>query len=103
MVTVPATEFKARCLELMDRVAEGRETYVITKHGRPVAKLVAADPPRTKSVFGCMADQMEIVGDIEAPLWTAEQWKEFERERTAQWKAADRIGRGRRASRRSAR
>jgi prevent-host-death family protein len=41
--TVPATEFKAKCLELMDRVAEGRETYVITKRGRPVAKLVTAD------------------------------------------------------------
>jgi prevent-host-death family protein len=43
-VTVPAASFKARCLELMDRVRETRETYVITKHGKPVAKLVACDP-----------------------------------------------------------
>jgi prevent-host-death family protein len=102
MATVAATEFKAKCLELMDRVAEGRDTYVITKHGRPVAKLVAADLPRKESVFGCMADQMEIVGDIEEPLWTEQQWNEFERERTRQWKATSRAGRSR-GSRRTGR
>lgn len=95
MATVPATEFKAKCLELMDRVAEGRGTYVITKHGRPVAQLVPADPPRKKSVFGCMTDQMEIVGDIEQPLWTEKQWKELERERAARWKAAEASAPGR--------
>jgi prevent-host-death family protein len=87
---VPATKFKAQCLALMDRVAERRETYVITKRGKPVAKLVPADPPAARSIFGCMADQTEIVGDIEKPLWTDEQWKQFERERAAQRKAWDR-------------
>jgi prevent-host-death family protein len=70
MPTVPATEFKAKCLELMDRVAERRATYVITKRGRPVAKLVPADPPRKKTIFGCMADQTTFVGDIEILLDT---------------------------------
>jgi antitoxin (DNA-binding transcriptional repressor) of toxin-antitoxin stability system len=74
----------------MDRVAEGRKSYVITKRGKPVAKLVPADPPRKKSIFGCMADQMEIVGDLDKPLWTAEQWKQFEAERVAQRRAWDR-------------
>jgi prevent-host-death family protein len=90
MARVAATEFKAKCLELMDRVAERRETYVITKRGRPVAKLVPADPPRRKSVFGCMADQMEIVGDIEKPLWTEDEWREFERQRIDQAQAWER-------------
>ena len=90
MTHVPATRFKAQCLALMDRVAEGRETYVITKRGKPVAKLVPVAPPRPRSVFGCMADQMEIVGDLERPLWTEEQWKQFERERTEQAKAWER-------------
>jgi len=90
MGRVAATEFKARCLELMDRVAERRETYVITKRGRPVAKLVPADPPRKRDLFGCMADQMEIVGDIEKPLWTREQWREFERQRVQQARAWER-------------
>ncbi len=90
MATVPATKFKAQCLALMDRVAEGRETYVITKRGKPVAKLVRADPPRKKSVFGCMADRTELIGDIEKPLWTEEQWKQFATERSEQWRAAER-------------
>jgi prevent-host-death family protein len=90
MATVGATEFKAKCLELMDRVAERRETYVITKRGKPVAKLVPPDAPQKKSIFGCMADQMEVVGDLEKPLWTEEQWKEIERERAEQWKAWER-------------
>jgi prevent-host-death family protein len=88
--TVAATEFKARCLELMDRVAEGRETYVITKRGRPVAKLVPTDPPRKESVFGSMADQTESVGDLDAFLRTAREWKEIERQRAEQWRAWER-------------
>ena len=52
---VGAAVFKARCLELMDRVRETREEYVVTKHGRPVAKLVPYDPPaRPRSFFGAM-------------------------------------------------
>jgi prevent-host-death family protein len=86
---IPATKFKAQCLALMDRVAERRETYVITKRGKPVAKLVPADPPAPKSVFGCMIDQTEIVGDVEKPAWSEEQWKQFERERVEQAKAWD--------------
>ncbi len=90
MATVPATEFKAKCLELMDRVAEGRETYVITKHGKAVAKLVPADPPERKSVFGCMTDEMEIVGDLDKPIFTEAEWKEFERQRIEQRRGWDR-------------
>lgn len=52
---VGAAEFKARCLELMDRVRETREEYVVTKHGKPVAKLVPYDAPdRSPSFFGSM-------------------------------------------------
>ena len=41
--TIAAGEFKAKCLKLLDQVAEKRETLVITKHGKPVAQL-GADP-----------------------------------------------------------
>lgn len=51
---VAAAEFKARCLELMDRVRETGAEYVITKHGRPVARLVpVVDRPR-QPLFGSM-------------------------------------------------
>jgi prevent-host-death family protein len=48
---IAAAEFKARCLELMDRVCETREEYVITKHGKPVARLVPCDTPRRATSF----------------------------------------------------
>ena len=42
--SLPAAEFKTRCLELMDRVRETGVEYIVTKHGRPVAKLVPSRP-----------------------------------------------------------
>ena len=51
---VAAAEFKARCLELMDRVRETGTEYVVTKHGVPVAKLVPYVAPRRQSFFGSM-------------------------------------------------
>lgn len=47
-----AAEFKARCLELMDRVRETGVEYVVTKHGTPVAKLVPYRGPQRLSFFG---------------------------------------------------
>lgn len=87
MTIIPATKFKAQCLELMDRVSERRATYVITKRGKPVAKLVPPDPAPPKSVFGCMVDRMEIVGDLGQAAWSGEEWKRFELERREQAEA----------------
>ncbi len=62
---MPAGEFKAKCLQLMDRVARTREPIVITKRGRPVAKLVPADDAQPQvPLFGYMAGSAEIRGDI---------------------------------------
>jgi prevent-host-death family protein len=52
--TVPAAEFKATCLELIDRVRETGVEYVVTKHGRPFAKLVPYDGNQTVSPCGSM-------------------------------------------------
>jgi prevent-host-death family protein len=71
---MPAGEFKARCLRVMEEVKKYRTPVVITKKGRPVAKLVPPDAPAA-DVFGCMAGTARIVGDIEAPVLTAETWK----------------------------
>jgi prevent-host-death family protein len=48
---IGAAEFKARCLELTDRVRETRQPLIITKHGAPVARLVPYDAPRRPSRF----------------------------------------------------
>ena len=44
---IPASEFKAKCLALLDEVAETRETLVVTKRGRPVAHVVPVEEPRS--------------------------------------------------------
>ena len=49
-----AAEFKATCLELMDRVRETGAEYIVTKHGEPVAKLVPFREPTTRPFFGSM-------------------------------------------------
>ena len=74
MKTMPAGEFKARCLRVMEEVRKYRTPVVITKKGRPVAKLVPPDEPAT-DVFGCLAGSARIVGDIEAPVVGAGTWR----------------------------
>jgi prevent-host-death family protein len=49
-----AAEFKATCLELMDRVRETGVEYVVTKHGKPVARLVPYIEPKPRKVVGSM-------------------------------------------------
>ena len=64
--TIPAGEFKAKCLKLLDQVAAERKTLVITKHGRPVAEVI---PIREqKSLFGAMKGSVLYMGDIISPL-----------------------------------
>ncbi|HKS95856.1 MAG TPA: type II toxin-antitoxin system Phd/YefM family antitoxin [Terriglobia bacterium] len=74
MRTVAASEFKAQCLKLMDQVRRTNEPIVITKRGRPVAKLVSAGKPSC-DILGCLAGVIEIVGDIESPVVAAETWE----------------------------
>jgi len=74
MKTIRAGEFKAKCLKVMDRVQATREPVVITKRGRPVAKLVPVNTRRDGG-FGCLKGVVEIVGDIESPLVAPEEWE----------------------------
>jgi prevent-host-death family protein len=67
MKTIPAAQFKARCLALMDEVHETGQSLVITKHGKPVAKLVPAERA-PKSIWGDLAGVVQILGDIESPV-----------------------------------
>lgn len=64
---ISAAQFKARCLKLMDEIARTRRPIVITKRGRPVAKLVAVEPESRKPLFGCMAGTVTFEGDILDP------------------------------------
>lgn len=74
MKTMPAGQFKARCLKVMDDVESTREPVVITKNGRPVAKLVPATEP-SGDFLGKLAGSMKIVGDITQPVEDPEAWE----------------------------
>jgi prevent-host-death family protein len=75
MAIIPATEFKAKCLELMDRVAERHETFVITKHGRPIAQLIPLEPESKDSIFGWLRGRATIAGDILGPVASPQDWE----------------------------
>lgn len=69
-ITIAAGEFKATCLKLLDEVASSRVPLVITKHGKPVAKLVPMPAPN--ALYGAMAGSVLHEGDIVSPI--DEQW-----------------------------
>ncbi len=78
--TIKASEFKAKCLKLMDEVAETGEEIVITKNGRPVSRLA---PYREKppTLFGIDRGKIKILGDIIAPIdveWDAVTGKNWD-------------------------
>ena len=75
MADIPATEFKAKCLELMNRVAQRRESFVITKRGKPVAKLVPIEKKPNDSIFGWLRGKGSITGDIIRPALPPEAWE----------------------------
>ncbi len=71
---ISAGKFKAQCLNLMDEVAQKREEIVITKHGKPIAKL-APITDQALSVFGFLRGAVVVKGDIVEPLnevWDAD-------------------------------
>jgi prevent-host-death family protein len=74
MKKMAAGEFKARCLALMEDVSKTREPVLITKRGRPIAKLVPAE--RSEQGFiGRLEGRVRITGDIESPIELAEAWE----------------------------
>lgn len=68
MKTVSISEFKAKCLGLIEQVDKTRQPLQITRHGRPVAELIPAGPDRKRKFLGGMVGTGEIVGDIVSPI-----------------------------------
>lgn len=77
--TIKASEFKAKCLHLMERVADGEVEYLITKNGTPKARLVPCKPPQNPSAHGKGRGNIQVLGDIVSPafdgVWDAELGK----------------------------
>ena len=73
MKKMAAGSFKVHCLAVMDEVQAKRQTVVITKHGKPVAKLVPADLS-SDDIYNFLAGKGSITGDVVAPAISGEDW-----------------------------
>jgi prevent-host-death family protein len=71
--TIPAGAFKARCLAIMDEVQNKRQAVVITKRGKPVAKLVPIEK-QEDNIFGFLKGKGKVTGDVVSPVLTPEEW-----------------------------
>ncbi len=75
MKTIKASEFKAKCLQLMDDIAKTGEEIVVTKRGKPVVRVSPAKQ-KPVSLYGALKGHIKITGDILGPVderWEANQ------------------------------
>ena len=69
MEEVAISEFKAKCLALLERVRQTKKPLRITRFGKPVAEVVPPSPDTERNKWiGSMKDSMQILGDIVAPV-----------------------------------
>ena len=76
MKKMAAGSFKIHCLAVMDEVQAKRETVVITKRGKPVAKLIPADND-SDDIYNFLAGKGAIAGDVVSPALGREEWGEL--------------------------
>lgn len=74
MRTMTATEFKAKCLAVLDEVGASGETVTILKRGKPVAQLVPPVPVATGYPQDALRGTVVFRGDVVAPVLPAEAW-----------------------------
>lgn len=81
MRTMPAGQFKAKCLAVIDEVNETGESVVITKRGKPVARVVTFEDPNPKespeAIFGCLRGYLSStdgLDDLVDPIIPEEEW-----------------------------
>jgi antitoxin (DNA-binding transcriptional repressor) of toxin-antitoxin stability system len=73
MKKMAAGSFKMRCLAVTDEVQAKRETVLITKHGKPVAKLIPSDQA-AGDIYNFLAGKSAVTGDIVSPAISADEW-----------------------------
>ena len=76
MKKMAAGSFKTNCLAIMDEVQARHETVVITKHGKPVAKLVPVNSD-TDEIYDFLAGKGVVNGDIVSPAVSPDEWGEL--------------------------
>jgi prevent-host-death family protein len=76
MKKMAAGSFKTNCLAVMDEVQARHETVLITKHGKPVAKLVPVNTD-TDEIYDFLAGKGVVNGDIVSPAVSPDEWGEL--------------------------
>jgi prevent-host-death family protein len=70
--SIQASRFKAECLALLDEVERDHVSLVVTKHGRPIARVVPLEDPRVRSAAGSVR---LLVREDEAYYSTSDEWE----------------------------
>lgn len=72
---VAISEFKAKCLDLLDQVQKSKKPIRVTRHGKPIAEVVPPTPDTLTDWVGSMHDTIEILGDIISPANEEGDWE----------------------------
>lgn len=76
MIEIAISEFKAKCLAILEQVRRTRQPIRITRHGKPVAEVVPPAPITERSkMLGCMKNRAVLLGDIVSPAADEDDWE----------------------------
>jgi prevent-host-death family protein len=76
MKEVAISEFKAKCLSLLDQVQKTKKPILVTRFGKPVAEVIPASPKAGAGDWiGSMKGTFEILGDIVSPANDEQDWE----------------------------
>ena len=76
MKQVAISEFKAKCLELLEQVRRTRQPLRVTRHGKPVAEIVPAASIMSRDKWiGSMKGKIKVLGNIISPATDEEEWE----------------------------
>ncbi len=75
MREIAISEFKAKCLALLDQVQKTKKPIRVTRRGKPVAEVVPPSPVRSNDWIGSMQGKSKILGDIISPANDESDWE----------------------------
>jgi prevent-host-death family protein len=76
MKEIAISEFKAKCLGLLEQVQKTKTPIRVTRFGKPIADVIPPGPEtRSSDWIGSMKDKMKIVGDIISPATDEKDWE----------------------------
>lgn len=86
MDRIPVSKFKATCAAVLDDIERTGRSVTITRSGKPIAEIAPYKAAQGREcLLGCMAGEIEIVGDIEGPICTEQELDEMEAEWLRNW------------------